>query len=235
MRMHLQEQVGKYGSTTLVNLINHKGHEKPIKEAYERVVRQVDLPDVRYQYFDFHAECSRMRWDRISLLLEDVEEDLIEQGYFHLDAAQDAPVKLQRGVIRTNCMDNLDRTNVTQAAFAKWNLDRQLKSLGVMDSNDSISLHEDLDSVFRSSGLYSLQVVSRNSQVISVVGPCESHLNGIQWHSSPEDRLHSDRQAHTPGCSRGLLQVSDALPQEQLLRWPSTGKHACTVISRILN
>jgi hypothetical protein len=149
MRTHLEEQVGRYGPTALVNLINHKGHEKPIKEEYERYMRQLDLPDVRYQYFDFHSECSRMRWDRISLLIEDMESDLTTQGYFHLDVAQDAPVKLQKGIIRTNCMDNLDRTNVSQAAFAKWNLDKQLKAIGVMNENDSITLHEDLDSVFR--------------------------------------------------------------------------------------
>jgi hypothetical protein len=58
-------------------------------------------------------------------------------------------VKRQTGVIRTNCMDNLDRTNVTQAAFAKWTLDRQLKALGIMTKADSISQHEDIDTVFR--------------------------------------------------------------------------------------
>jgi hypothetical protein len=149
MRMHLEDQLSNYGPTSLVNLINHKGHEKPIKEAYEKYMSQVEVPDVRYQYFDFHSECSRMRWNRISLLLDSMDGDLNSQGYFHVDAAQDTPVKLQKGVIRTNCMDNLDRTNVSQAAFARWNLDKQLKAVGVLSENDSIALHEDLDSIFR--------------------------------------------------------------------------------------
>jgi hypothetical protein len=80
MRTHLEDQVGQYGPTALVNLINHKGHEKPIKEAYERVVAEVDARDVRYKYFDFHAECSKMRWNRISLLMDDMEGDLVRQG-----------------------------------------------------------------------------------------------------------------------------------------------------------
>lgn len=109
-----------------------------------------------------------MRWDRISLLLDSMEDDLVKQGYaafddivnplahlcisyFHLDANQAEPVKLQTGVIRTNCMDNLDRTNVTQAAFAKWTLDRQLKAMGVMAQDDTIDRHEDLQSLFRHS------------------------------------------------------------------------------------
>lgn len=80
MRMHLDEQVNRYGPMALVNLINHKGHEKPIKEAYEKYMKIVDHPNARYQYFDFHAECSRMRWDRISLLLDDMQKDLVDQG-----------------------------------------------------------------------------------------------------------------------------------------------------------
>lgn len=41
MKMHLQEQVSTYGPQTLVNLVNHKGHEQPVKEAYERYVSLV--------------------------------------------------------------------------------------------------------------------------------------------------------------------------------------------------
>jgi phosphatidylinositol 4-phosphatase len=41
MRMHLKEQVSKYGDQVLVNLINQKGYERPVKDAYERYVAQV--------------------------------------------------------------------------------------------------------------------------------------------------------------------------------------------------
>ena len=69
--------------------------------------------------------------------------------YFHIDSSSSTPVKLQTGVIRTNCMDNLDRTNVTQSAFAKWTLDKQLQAVGVLGENDSISYYEELDNMFR--------------------------------------------------------------------------------------
>lgn len=46
-------------------------------------------------------------------------------------------------------MDNLDRTNVTQAAFAKWTLERQLKAIGLISKDDSINRHEELIDVFR--------------------------------------------------------------------------------------
>ena len=42
-RLHLEEQVNIYGEQTLINLINHKGYEAPVKEAYERHVNKVGI------------------------------------------------------------------------------------------------------------------------------------------------------------------------------------------------
>lgn len=41
VKLHLQEQVIEYGGQSLINLVNQKGHEQPVKEAYERAVSQV--------------------------------------------------------------------------------------------------------------------------------------------------------------------------------------------------
>jgi phosphatidylinositol 4-phosphatase len=42
-RRHLQEQVSLYGVQSLVNLVDQKGYEKPVKEAYERIVAKVSV------------------------------------------------------------------------------------------------------------------------------------------------------------------------------------------------
>ncbi|EIM83491.1 uncharacterized protein STEHIDRAFT_149001 [Stereum hirsutum FP-91666 SS1] len=149
VRRHLQEQVALYGEQTLVNLVDQKGHEKPVKEAYERYVAEANVPGVRYQYFDFHNECKHMRWDRISLLLDSIQEDLLRDGYFRVDAGSPDPIKWQLGTVRTNCMDNLDRTNVGQAAIAKWTLNLQLKTVGILLENDSVDNHEELNTHLR--------------------------------------------------------------------------------------
>ncbi|CAL1696347.1 unnamed protein product [Somion occarium] len=149
MRKHLEAQILQYGGQSLINLVNHKGHEAPVKEAYEQKVAELNLPNVRYEYFDFHNECKKLRWDRISVLIEKVEQDLVQYGYFHLDSSRDEPVKLQTGIVRTNCMDNLDRTNVAQAAIAKWTLNRQLQALGILQENDTIDNYEDISKDFR--------------------------------------------------------------------------------------
>ncbi|KAF4605523.1 hypothetical protein EYR40_004309 [Pleurotus pulmonarius] len=147
MRLHLQEQVALYGEQALVNLINQKGHEKPVKEAYERYLSELNLPKVKYEYFDFHTECKHMRWDRISVLIERLQEDLDRQGYFYL--ADSKPIKVQEGIVRTNCMDNLDRTNVVQATLAKWVLTQQLRTLGIIQESESVDDYETLSKDFR--------------------------------------------------------------------------------------
>ncbi|RPD81689.1 hypothetical protein L226DRAFT_527952 [Lentinus tigrinus ALCF2SS1-7] len=149
LRAHLQENLNLYGEQSIVNLVNHKGHERPVKEAFEKYIAEAKMPKTKYEYFDFHGECRNMRWDRISVLIAKLEEDLNRQGYFHLDANKPEPVKLQTGVIRANCMDNLDRTNVAQAAIAKWTLERQLKELRVIQENDTIDNYEELIRDFR--------------------------------------------------------------------------------------
>ncbi|KAJ7225879.1 SacI homology domain-containing protein [Mycena pura] len=149
MRKHLQEQVLIYGDQALVSLVNRKGHEQPVKEAYEQGVAQLNLPSVRYQYFDFHNECKQMRYDRLSVLIDQLESDLKSHGYFHLPSNQSESVQLQRGTVRTNCMDNLDRTNVVQAALARWTLNQQLQALGILSKEDSIDAYEAISKDFR--------------------------------------------------------------------------------------
>lgn len=46
MRAHLSEQTKIYGEQNLVNLVNHKGYEKPVKEAYEKYVDKVNTLEI---------------------------------------------------------------------------------------------------------------------------------------------------------------------------------------------
>ena len=39
----MQEQSKIYGDQNLVNLVNHKGHEKPVKEAFEKYIEKVRI------------------------------------------------------------------------------------------------------------------------------------------------------------------------------------------------
>ncbi|KAF8971430.1 SacI homology domain-containing protein [Flammula alnicola] len=149
MHTHLTTQTKLYGEQSLVNLVNQKGYEKPVKEAFERQFAELGLPNVKYEYFDFHHECKNMRWDRISVLIDKMKEDLDKNGYFQINNSESTPKRTQMGIVRTNCMDNLDRTNVVQAALAKYTLNQQLRDLGILSSNDGIDDFEAFNKEFR--------------------------------------------------------------------------------------
>ena len=71
--------------------------------------------------------------------------------YFQINEDGLNAQKIQTGVVRTNCMDNLDRTNVVQATIAKWTLNKQLRELGILSAEDSIDNYEAVSKDFRES------------------------------------------------------------------------------------
>ncbi|AQK64343.1 Phosphoinositide phosphatase SAC2 [Zea mays] len=58
-------------------------------------------------------------------------------------AAKLVPLLLQKGVLRTNCIDCLDRTNVAQFSYGLAALGRQLHALGLAEAH-KIELHDPL-------------------------------------------------------------------------------------------
>ncbi|KAG1141427.1 hypothetical protein G6F37_005868 [Rhizopus arrhizus] len=147
-RAHFDEQIRLYGPQTLINLVNKKGYELPMGQAYARTVEQLNDPRLHYIHFDFHAECSKMRWHRIDLLINQLKDTLAEEGYLYVDA-QGAVKKTQKSVIRTNCMDCLDRTNVVQSTIARYVLTQQLHELGILGSEQKLEDQEELMIAYR--------------------------------------------------------------------------------------
>ena len=101
--------------------------------------KQTNFDRLHYIYFDFHSETKGLRLDRAQLLIDQMHEALLAQQYFR---AVDMPANLdgrlevrnlQTSVVRTNCMDCLDRTNVVQSMLARWTLDRIFIDLGLME------------------------------------------------------------------------------------------------------
>ncbi|KAI9306102.1 SacI homology domain-containing protein [Cunninghamella echinulata] len=146
-RAHFDQQISIYGPQILVNLVNTKGYELPMAQAYANVVKQLNDPRLYYTHFDFHKECSKMRWHRIQLLVEELKDRLIEQSYYHKSG--DDVVKKQTSVIRTNCMDCLDRTNVVQSTFAKHVLIQQLIELDILSGKDDLDKQVDFTFMYR--------------------------------------------------------------------------------------
>ena len=60
--------------------IDQKGVEKKLGDTLSQLVRQLNTPSVRYEAFDFHHECRKMRWDRLSILMDRIAEEQEEMG-----------------------------------------------------------------------------------------------------------------------------------------------------------
>ena len=59
-----------------------------------------------------------MRWQHLSRIFDRRGEAISRHGWFHTDA-RGVVLRVQQGVVRTNCMDNLDRTNVVQSVLGR--------------------------------------------------------------------------------------------------------------------
>lgn len=154
-------------------------------DAFTKHISTLNDKDIKYLHFDFHHECSKMRWHRVALILDHFQSELHAQGYvFHFDLlfmhddghclalsshtfnmfnfwsnrsfkavfGKDGVEKVvlkQTSVVRTNCMDCLDRTNVVQSVVSRWVLNRQLRDIGILGADEKFELFDDFEFEFR--------------------------------------------------------------------------------------
>jgi hypothetical protein len=132
MKKHFQDLKRRYGGVQIAALVDKHGPEAIIGDAYEKMVKSLQdsnqLADVEFEWFDFHAECRGMKFENVSKLVSKLEDTVKKYGE---TVISDRGVETsQSGIIRTNCMDCLDRTNVAQSAFGQYMLQRDLASEG---------------------------------------------------------------------------------------------------------
>ncbi|XP_041933619.1 phosphatidylinositol-3-phosphatase SAC1-A isoform X2 [Alosa sapidissima] len=147
-KRHFESQVLIYGKQVILNLVNQKGSEKPLEEAFAKMVDGMDNGLIRYVAFDFHKECSKMRWHRLQILVDDVAENQDEYAYFWVDS-DGKVVSQQSGMFRSNCMDCLDRTNVIQSLLARRSLQNQLQRMGVLNVGQKIDEQADFEKIYK--------------------------------------------------------------------------------------
>jgi SacI homology domain/Inositol phosphatase len=125
---HFEELQRRYGSVYIVVLVDKQGGEKMIGEEYENLAKSSGktgrLGEIGFNWFDFHTECRGMRFENVQKLVNAMEDTINSFG--ETVVLGQATEQTQAGVIRTNCMDCLDRTNVVQSAFAQYMLQKDL-------------------------------------------------------------------------------------------------------------
>ncbi|XP_037027285.1 phosphatidylinositol-3-phosphatase SAC1 [Bradysia coprophila] len=145
---HLDTQMQLYGRQVLVNLIDHRGAEGSLETGFANIIAQINNSVVRYESFDFHSECRKMRWDRLNILIDRVAHEQDDFGWFHL-RRDGTLLSSQDGVFRTNCVDCLDRTNVVQSMLAKRSLKMILTKLEILNAGQTIDSTATLSSLYK--------------------------------------------------------------------------------------
>ncbi|XP_027891482.1 phosphatidylinositol-3-phosphatase SAC1-A isoform X2 [Xiphophorus couchianus] len=145
---HFDSQLLIYGKQTVLNLVNQKGSEKPLEEEFAKMSSGLNNGMLNYLAFDFHKECSHMRWDRLQILVDAVAETQDEYSYFMVNS-DGKTLTQQKGVFRSNCMDCLDRTNVIQSLLARRSLQSQLQRMGVLNVGQRIEEQAEFEKVYK--------------------------------------------------------------------------------------
>ncbi|KAI1362147.1 SacI homology domain-containing protein [Xylaria arbuscula] len=153
---HFDRMKEKYNSVQLINLVEKHGPEAIIGNEYEKNAEKYNEPNsdrapaLAFEWFDFHAACRGMKFENVSQLLDILGTKIQESGSTVESDGQ--VIQQQNGVLRTNCMDCLDRTNVCQSSFAKFMLDLQLKEEGFDMSTQSDQLNAWFNTLWADNG-----------------------------------------------------------------------------------
>ncbi|KAL2885686.1 Polyphosphoinositide phosphatase [Ceratocystis lukuohia] len=198
---HFDNLFGRYGTPVYVlNLV----------KARERIPRESKLLDhyiqaTSYlnQYLPDDAKIIHTAWDMsrasksrdqdvISTLESIAEDTILKTGFFHNGSASSSvtPPRVQNGVVRTNCIDCLDRTNAAQFVIGKRALGHQLHALGVLPDT---TMDYDTDAINMLTNLYhdhgdTIALQYAGSQLVNTV---ETYRKTGSWTSNPRDMLES--------------------------------------------
>lgn len=159
---HFRRLERLYGSVFCVNLLGHKDSERMLTEQYKRHVDDMmrnsagSGPPLSIVSIDFHQNVKDGGLERLQQYLEPLQSQLNTYGLFEVAATGNASLaggsaslpaaepgsctdgarvlSEQTGVLRVNCLDCLDRTNVVQMLIGQVLLQQQLKLLGLGDA-----------------------------------------------------------------------------------------------------
>ncbi|KIW84234.1 hypothetical protein Z517_03484 [Fonsecaea pedrosoi CBS 271.37] len=126
------------------------------------------MDKLHYIYFDFHSETKGYKWHRAELLLDELLDGLRKGQYFRgVEMPGDPSGALevrcrQTAVVRTNCMDCLDRTNVVQSMLGRWALTQQFQDAGILQPGERAQDDRAFEFLFRNVWADNADVVSNS-------------------------------------------------------------------------
>jgi phosphatidylinositol-bisphosphatase len=112
-------------------MAKNKKEEQMITDTFEDLMKKNNPANVRYEYFDFHHAVKGQRFDRVNGIIYKLQP-MIENFRFYVEDTVKRTIQLtQKGAVRTNCLDCLDRTNFFQGKVAMLVFEAMMRQFGV--------------------------------------------------------------------------------------------------------
>ncbi|KAI8364687.1 SacI homology domain-containing protein [Radiomyces spectabilis] len=213
--LHFENLFERYGTPCIVlNLIKQK--EKTERESIlgKEFAEAIDylnqfLPQakrIKYIAWDMSRASKSHDQDVIGYLEKVAREIMEETGLFHSDHCRnrhpsDRRMYLrQKGVLRTNCIDCLDRTNAAQFLMGKCALGNQLYALGVIAS-PNVDFDSDVVNIFTEMYHDHGDTIALQYGGSHLVNTMETYRKINQWTSHPRDMIESIRRFYANAFS----------------------------------
>jgi hypothetical protein len=131
LRRHVDTLVAAHGQPlVVVSLIDLTGAEGVLATHFREAVQLAADERVVFHEFDFHEKTKGSKYENVNELLALLLPRIAASGLTLIDEAGRV-VEAQNGVVRVNCVDCLDRTNVVQTMVAQRALDAQVAKLNL--------------------------------------------------------------------------------------------------------
>lgn len=202
--LHFNNLLSRYGPPIIIlNLIKTKEkHPRELKlnQHFNSCIRYLNqfLPKsdkLQYHSFDM-SKHSKKSLDVIGPLQEFAAGALKKTGYFH-NGKTLQETKLQNGIIRTNCIDCLDRTNAAQFITCKEALSHQLASLGLVPDGTSLDYDSDLINILTEMFHDHGDTIAVQYGGSNLVNTMDSYRRINQWSSHTRDMLNSVKRIYS--------------------------------------
>lgn len=148
-----------------------------------------------YHSFDM-SRFSKKNLDVIGPIKDIANSAIRRTGFFH-NGKTISDTKLQKGIIRTNCIDCLDRTNAAQFIICKEALSEQLRSLGVISAHADLEYDSDLINILTEMFHDHGDTIAVQYGGSNLVNTMDSYRRINQWSSHTRDILNSIKRIYS--------------------------------------
>lgn len=135
---HIKDLLSVYENVVAINLANQHGSEGLLGTAFIRENTRFGgkTSGLRLVSFDFHKVCGTRHYERMDQLWDQIVGDFDAFSYWQRGGM--VPEQRQSGVLRINCIDCLDRTNVVQGYVARHHLEAVLRQAKALPTGGSL-------------------------------------------------------------------------------------------------